>query len=252
MNIENKVKVIICGKEYNLRTDEKPEYIKALAERIDKEIGDMVREKPNFGIQNAAVFVALTSLDEASKARESIENIRGQIKAYVNEAGKARSANERLSAKVKDLEQKISALEKENKELKKRTALYDCEQLVLENTVTPAVTVYAQELEKSKENHADNANADSPAPADNKPAPAVEEKSENNTSADSGDSASSGKSTDSGEKQEENEQAQAGEVTGAGSEGNAEAQGNGSNTQPDNVNPPKQNQQSRRGRKKKR
>ena len=55
MNIENKVKVVICGKEYNLRTDEKPEYIKGLADRIDKEIGDMVKAKPNFGIQNAAI-----------------------------------------------------------------------------------------------------------------------------------------------------------------------------------------------------
>lgn len=157
MNIENKVKVVICGKEYNLRTDEKPEYIKGLADRIDKEIGDMVKAKPNFGIQNAAVFVALTSLDEAAKAQESIENIRGQIKTYVNEAGKARSANEKLTAKVKELEQKIAALEKENKELKKRPALYDCEQLVLENTVTPSVTIYAHELDTEAQQNAQKA-----------------------------------------------------------------------------------------------
>jgi len=157
MNIENKVKVVICGKEYNLRTDEKPEYIKGLADRIDKEIGDMVKAKPNFGIQNAAVFVALTSLDEAAKAQESIENIRGQIKTYVNEAGKARSANEKLTAKVKELEQKIADLEKENKELKKRPALYDCEQLVLENTVTPSVTIYAHELDTEAQQNAQKA-----------------------------------------------------------------------------------------------
>lgn len=166
MNIENKVKVIICGKEYNLRTDEKPEYIKGLADRIDKEIGDMVKAKPNFGIQNAAVFVALTSLDEAAKAQESIENIRGQIKTYVNEAGKARSANEKLTAKVKELEQKIAALEKENKELKKRPALYDCEQLVLENTVTPSVTIYAHELDTGAQQNAQKAEEKPEKPAD--------------------------------------------------------------------------------------
>lgn len=166
MNIENKVKVVICGKEYNLRTDEKPEYIKGLADRIDKEIGDMVKAKPNFGIQNAAVFVALTSLDEAAKAQESIENIRGQIKTYVNEAGKARSANEKLTAKVKELEQKIAALEKENKELKKRPALYDCEQLVLENTVTPSVTIYAHELDTEAQQNAQKAEEKPEKPAD--------------------------------------------------------------------------------------
>lgn len=166
MNIENKVKVVICGKEYNLRTDEKPEYIKGLADRIDKEIGDMVKAKPNFGIQNAAVFVALTSLDEAAKAQESIENIRGQIKTYVNEAGKARSANEKLTAKVKELEQKIADLEKENKELKKRPALYDCEQLVLENTVTPSVTIYAHELDTEAQQNAQKAEEKPEKPAD--------------------------------------------------------------------------------------
>lgn len=245
MNIENKVKVVICGKEYNLRTDEKPEYIKGLADRIDKEIGDMVKAKPNFGIQNAAVFVALTSLDEAAKAQESIENIRGQIKTYVNEAGKARSANEKLTAKVKELEQKIAALEKENKELKKRPALYDCEQLVLENTVTPSVTIYAQELDTEAQQNAQKAEEKSEKPADVPDVP--DGKNEKKEPAADGEGASCGKAT------EEAKQEERGEVAGGSPEGNAEAQGNGGDTQSDNLTAPeKPAQQSRRGRKKKR
>ncbi|MDE6593305.1 MAG: cell division protein ZapA [Oscillospiraceae bacterium] len=142
MNIVNKVKVTICGKDYSLQTDETPEYISALAAETEKQIFDLIKLKPGFGIQNASVFVALTALDEAHKAESNIENIRAQIKSSVSEAGKARAAKEKLAAKVKDLESRIAELEKENKELKKRTA-FDCEQLVLENTVTPAVTVYA-------------------------------------------------------------------------------------------------------------
>lgn len=245
MNIENKVKVVICGKEYNLRTDEKPEYIKGLADRINKEIGDMVKAKPNFGIQNAAVFVALTSLDEAAKAQESIENIRGQIKTYVSEAGKARSANEKLTAKVKELEQKIAALEKENKELKKRPALYDCEQLVLENTVTPSVTIYAQELDTEAQQNAQKAEEKPEKPAD----AAVESKGEN----DKKEPAADGEGASCGEKSEEAKQEERGEVAGGSPEGNAEAQGNGGDTQSDNLTAPeKPAQQSRRGRKKKR
>ncbi len=144
MNIVNKVRVTICGKEYNLQTDETPDYIIGLAARVDKEISDLIKAKPNFGIQNAAVFVALTSLDEAKKANQSIDNIRSQIKTYVDDAAKARSAKEKLSAEVKELKAKLAALEKENKELKKSGG-FGCEQLVLENTITPAVMIYAED-----------------------------------------------------------------------------------------------------------
>ncbi len=149
MNIVNKVKVTICGKDYSLQTDETPEYISALAMETEKQIYDLIKLKPGFGIQNASVFVALTALDEAHKAENNIENIRAQIKSSVNEAGRARAAKEKLAAKVKELESRIAELEKENKELKKRTA-FDCEQLVLENTVTPAVTVYAGDDPRDK------------------------------------------------------------------------------------------------------
>ncbi|MCM1523556.1 MAG: cell division protein ZapA [Ruminococcus sp.] len=143
MSIENKVRVNICGKDYNLRTDDEPEYLLELAERVDREINELTRSKPGFGVQNAAVFVALTSLDTAYKAGQSIANVRTQIKAYVDDAAKARAEKAKLSARLKELEEKISDLEKENAELKKRAPLYECEQLVMENTITPAVTVLA-------------------------------------------------------------------------------------------------------------
>ncbi len=157
MNIINKVRVNICGKDYNLQTDEQPEYLYELAARINKEISELVKAKPNFGIQSAAVFVALTSLDEAHKAGESIENIRTQIKTYVDDAAKARAAKERLSERVKELEARITELEKENKELKKRPPIYDCEQLVLENTISPSVTIYTEENENTKNQPTDDA-----------------------------------------------------------------------------------------------
>lgn len=166
MSIDNKVRVSICGKEYNLRTDDEPEYLIELAERVEKEINELIKLRPSFGVQNAAVFVALTSLDEAHKSQQSIVNVRTQIKAYVDDAAKARSEKNKLSEKINELEARISALEKnnaelekdniklkkgnaelekDNAELKKRAPLYEGEQLVMENTITPAVTVFAQE-----------------------------------------------------------------------------------------------------------
>ncbi len=234
MNIVNKVKVTICGKDYNLRTDESPEYLIELAKRVDKEINDMVRAKPNFGVQNAAVFVALTSLDEARKASDSIENIRTGIKTALDESAKSRAAKEKLAEKVKALEERIAELEKENKELKKRPPAFECEQLVLENTISPAVTIYAEE--KSPEDAA----------SDPKEADAKEKSSDNKeTAADNTAQAGDCASKSEGESEEKSVEADKGNDRG----GAAETESNADNPQNDDLTAAKN---SGRGKRKKR
>lgn len=245
MKIENKVAVTICGKEYNLRTDDSPEYLIGLAKRVDKEISDMVKAKPNFGIQNAAVFVALTALDEAQKASQSIENVGKQIKSYVEETAKARKEKEKLADKNRALEEKIAALEKEIKELKKRPA-YECEQLVLENTISPAVMIYAEEntpesIEADAEAKTETAvettatavtdeaakseeKTDAAEPAPEAKAPEAPEKADAKT-AECGSDASKGSE----------EAKDSGEHGGADGGAGTEAQNDGGNTQNDNV-----------------
>lgn len=171
MNIVNKVKVTICGKEYNLRTDDSAEYITALAARTDKAINELLKLKPDYGVYNAAVFVALTSLDEAQKSAQGMENMRRQIKSAVGEAAKARSAKEKLTAKVselegriKELQGRIDELEKENKELMKRPVPFECEQLMLENTEAPAAEVCPVNGDKTEQKQ-ENAEKDAAAPA---------------------------------------------------------------------------------------
>lgn len=248
MNIENKVAVTICGKEYNLRTDDAPEYLIALAKRVDKEISDMVKAKPNFGVQNAAVFVALTALDEAQKASQSIENVGKQIKSYVEETAKARKEKEKLADRNKALEEKIAALEKEIKELKKRPA-YECEQLVLENTISPAVMIYAEE------NAPEAIEAEAEAVTDN--APKSEEKdtaAEDKEVPQKKDAKTAECGSDASKSTEEAENS--GEHGGADGGAGAEAQNDGGNPQNDNVNPadgsavtpPAQNRKSRKKR----
>lgn len=261
MKIENKVAVTICGKEYNLRTDDSPEYLIGLAKRVDKEISDMVKAKPNFGIQNAAVFVALTALDEAQKASQSIDNVGKQIKSYVEETAKARKEKEKLADKNKALEEKIAALEKEIKELKKRPA-YECEQLVLENTISPAVMIYAEEntpesieadaeakTETAVETTAEAVTDEAAKPDENtETAPEAPEKADAKT-------AECGSDASKGSEEAKDSSEHGGADGGAG----PEAQNDGGNTQNDNVTaaekpaeapvtPPAQNKRSRKKR----
>lgn len=245
MKIENKVAVTICGKEYNLRTDDSPEYLIGLAKRVDKEISDMVKAKPNFGIQNAAVFVALTALDEAQKASQSIENVGKQIKSYVEETAKARKEKEKLADKNKALEEKIAALEKEIKELKKRPA-YECEQLVLENTISPAVMIYAEEnAPESIEADAESKTADT---VETTAEAVTDEAAKPEEKTDAAESAPEAKAPEAPEKADaktaecgsdaskgSEEAKDSGEHGGADGGAGTEAQNDGGNTQNDNV-----------------
>lgn len=266
MNIVNKVTVTICGKEYNLQTDETPDYLISLAKRVDKEIGELVKAKPNFGVQNAAVFVALTSLDEAQKAADSIENVRTQIKAYMEETAKARKEKEKLADKNKSLEEKIAALEKEIKELKKR-ASYECEQLVLENTISPAVTIYAEESVPEKVSETASEDKASENVPEEKPGETAPEKenaqpevpgqlSETENTEDKAVPSDGEKSKEApaqtaecgSDASKSTEKQDSGEHEGADGGAGAEAPNDGGHTQNDNVTPPPQNRKSRKKR----
>ncbi len=113
--MQNKVRVTICGKEYALQTDESPSYVIGLAKRLDKQITDLVNSGDNISIQAAAIIAALSALDEANKSNESIDNIRTQIKDYVDDAGRARMERDEALKELELLRGKVASLENDLK-----------------------------------------------------------------------------------------------------------------------------------------
>ena len=126
----NKVKVTICGKEFSLKTDEAPSYLIGLAKKVDSEIYKMASSADNISIQSAAILVALAAYDDAQKANDSIDNIRTQIKEYVDDACQARLERDEAVKNEKTLLARVSALENEL-QIKKMKSDID-EQLTLD------------------------------------------------------------------------------------------------------------------------
>ena len=117
----NRVKVVICGKDYMLQTEEPPSYVYGLGKMLEKKINELTRANSSISQYSAAVMVALSSLDDLNKAQSNLDNIREQAKEYVDEAGKSRierdaavKENEALRAKIDQLEKEIKTL-KDNK-----------------------------------------------------------------------------------------------------------------------------------------
>ncbi len=113
--MKNKVKVTICGKEYALQTEEVPSYVINLAKKLDTQINEMINSADNISVAAASALVALSALDEAHKANENLDNIRTQIKDYVDEASRARAEKDEKVREIELLKTKISSLENEIK-----------------------------------------------------------------------------------------------------------------------------------------
>lgn len=130
----NKVKVTICGKEFSLKTDEAPSYFTELAKKVENAIYDMLADSNNsLSMQSAAILTALAAYDECRKANDSIDNIRTQIKEYVDDACQARLERDEAVKNEKAHLARISALENELK-IKRMKSDID-EQLTLDGTV---------------------------------------------------------------------------------------------------------------------
>ena len=112
----NRVKVVICGKEYVVQTEEAPSYVYSLAKTLEKKILSITETNTRVSAHHAAVMVALSTLDELSKSTANVETIRAQVKEYVDEAGKTRLERDAALQEIEVLKTKVANLERELQE----------------------------------------------------------------------------------------------------------------------------------------
>ena len=91
----NKIKLEICGARYVIAPTDTAEYVLSLAEKLDADMNQMRPNNPSASIATAAVITALGYLDELKKSTSGADNMRAQIKDYLEDAAKAK-----LSAEV--------------------------------------------------------------------------------------------------------------------------------------------------------
>ena len=106
-----KVKHNIAGTEYNIRTDEDPVYIAALGNEINNKITRLMEDNDSLSVVMAATLVALDYCDMYVKAEDCADNLRKQIKEYLEENSHSRTQTD-------NARREIERLKKENAELK--------------------------------------------------------------------------------------------------------------------------------------
>ena len=83
--MKNKVTVTIAGQEYHLVATEDAAYMKKVAGHVDAKVNEVLAGG-KVSTSDAAILAALNIADEYLKEVEASENLRGQLKDYLQEA----------------------------------------------------------------------------------------------------------------------------------------------------------------------
>lgn len=114
--MSNKVKVVICGKDFTMQTAESSNYVFGLARTLESRITEITDANSSASPFTAAIMVGLGALDDLNKANAKLDSLRDQSKEYVDEAGKVRLERDAALQEVAVLRSKVASLERELRE----------------------------------------------------------------------------------------------------------------------------------------
>ncbi|NMP37501.1 MAG: cell division protein ZapA [Clostridiales bacterium] len=100
---KNLIKINICGMDYHLSSDDDPAYLKSIAAETDEKIRKAMSANPHISTTQAAVLVALEYSDAYKKCTSSADNLRAQLKDYLEDAAKAKSERDLFKREVERL-----------------------------------------------------------------------------------------------------------------------------------------------------
>ena len=86
----NRITVSICGDEYTFVAEESTAYMEQVAALVDKKMSEILTGAKVVR-SDAAVLAAVNLADELLKSEQTAENLRRQVKDYLDEATQARN-----------------------------------------------------------------------------------------------------------------------------------------------------------------
>ena len=108
----SKVRLNICGSCDVVNTSESEDYMKNLADRLNLDMNELMASSNSVSITTAAVMTALNYRDELEKASGSADNMRRQIKDYLEDAASAKMAAEEARRENASLKRRVDELER--------------------------------------------------------------------------------------------------------------------------------------------
>ncbi len=108
--MEREYTLKICGNQCNIISDESEEFVKALAEEVEEKINLIYKDNDRVSLALASILTAMDFCEELRMAREGSENLRGQLKTYLDDAAKAADERDEALREIERLRREIDAL----------------------------------------------------------------------------------------------------------------------------------------------
>ena len=105
--MENRITVNICGTDYTLMAEESPSYMQKVAAVVDTKMGELMASG-RISRMDAAVLAAMNIADEMLKQQNGTENLRSQLKGYLDEANRAKVELSEAKREIFKLQQELS------------------------------------------------------------------------------------------------------------------------------------------------
>ena len=102
----NRVKLNVCGSEYTITSDEPIAYVESLGKQVDSFMDNLIENNAHISTTMAAVLAAITFADEAQKASNAADNLRAQMKEYLDD-------NARIHMECDSLRRELDAARRE-------------------------------------------------------------------------------------------------------------------------------------------
>lgn len=104
----NRVVISICGEEYTFIAEESAAYMQKVGSYVSEKMEEVL-SGARVGRTDAAVLTAANIADELFKAQAASEQLRSQIKGYLDEANKAQSEVSELKREIFRLQQRLDS-----------------------------------------------------------------------------------------------------------------------------------------------
>jgi cell division protein ZapA len=101
--MSSKVAVTIGGRDFTLVVTDEAGYVQKVANYVDQKVGEII-EQSKVSLTDAALLAALNLADEYFKANETAENLRRQLREYLEEAS-------RTKMELSDLKRQLARLQ---------------------------------------------------------------------------------------------------------------------------------------------
>ena len=95
----NRVTMTICGQDYTLVADESAAYMQKVGALVDAKMTELM-DSAHVSRYDAAVLAAINLADELYKQQDGSENLRRQLKTYLDEASRAKNEAAELRRKL--------------------------------------------------------------------------------------------------------------------------------------------------------